>query len=315
LRSGSPASRAAINESKIKSTSKKMLLTLNSTPVDQYRGRLAPSPTGWLHLGHARTFWTAYQRCRAFSGTLVLRNEDLDRSRCRPEFVVGMIEDLHWFGLEWQEGPDCGGPFAPYSQSERFELYRAAFRKLRDQGCVYPCTCSRQDVLRALAAPHAGEDEPIYPGTCRPGAKAGASGSPRAGAPVNWRFRVPDGQVISFHDGHFGKQEFTAGADFGDFVVWRHDDSPSYQLAVVVDDSAMQISEVVRGGDLLRSTSRQILLYQALELKSPAFFHCELMTDAAGVRLAKRHDALSLKQLRTNNPDPAFWRQGWNQTE
>src|ERR1043166_1275443 len=133
-----------------------------------YRGRLAPSPTGLLHLGHARTFWTAQQRAEAAKGSLVLRNEDLDRGRCRPEFVSAMFEDLGWFGLRWQEGPDCGGAFAPYSQSERTALYREAFEKLRAGGFIYPCTCSRQDVLRALSAPHAGEEEPIYPGTCRP---------------------------------------------------------------------------------------------------------------------------------------------------
>src|SRR5438132_1419761 len=115
-----------------------------------YRGRLAPSPTGFLHLGHARTFWTAQQRARAHNGTLILRNEDLDLSRCRPDFVSAMFEDLRWFGLEWQEGPDCGGPFGPYSQSERFHYYRAAFEKLLSAGFIYPCTCSRQDVLRAL---------------------------------------------------------------------------------------------------------------------------------------------------------------------
>jgi len=133
-----------------------------------YRGRLAPSPTGYLHLGHARTFCIAQQRARSHGGILVLRNEDLDRARCRAEFVEAMLEDLSWFGLKWEEGPDVGGPFAPYSQSERRLYYQAGFDKLRTGGFVYPCRCSRQDVLRALQAPHAGEDEPIYPGTCRP---------------------------------------------------------------------------------------------------------------------------------------------------
>src|SRR5436190_21009326 len=121
---------------------------------EPYRGRLAPSPTGFLHLGHARTFWTAQERARSRGGALVLRNEDLDRSRCKPEFVSAMFEDLRWFGFEWQEGPDCGGPYAPYSQSERRQFYVAAFEKLLSTGHVYPCVCSRQDVLRALQAPH-----------------------------------------------------------------------------------------------------------------------------------------------------------------
>src|ERR1051325_933384 len=142
-----------------------------------YRGRLAPSPTGFLHLGHARTFWVAQQRAQERGGVLVLRNEDLDRDRCRPEFVSAMIEDLRWFGFRWQEGPDCGGPFGPYSQHERCRFYEAAFQVLRDKGFIYPCKCSRRDVQRALQAPHPGDEEPIYPGTCRPSQDSGRAGS------------------------------------------------------------------------------------------------------------------------------------------
>jgi glutamyl/glutaminyl-tRNA synthetase len=286
-------------------------------PTLPYRGRLAPSPTGLLHLGHARTFWMAQERALQNSGLLVLRNEDLDRPRCRAEFVAAMFEDLRWFGFDWQEGPDCGGPFGPYSQSQRHEAYRNAFEKLKMRGFLYPCTCSRQDVLRALQAPHAGEDEPIYPGTCRPRHGNDPAIDPHAGSaaghstPPNWRFRVPDDEIISFTDGFYGKQCFTAGKDFGDFVVWRNDDSPAYQLAVVVDDAAMQITEVVRGEDLLKSTARQLLLYRALGLTPPAFFHCPLVTDASGARLAKRHDALSLRTLRDAGKQPEDLRQGW----
>ena len=284
-----------------------------------YRGRLAPSPTGLLHLGHARTFWLAQQRAQARAGTLVLRNEDLDRARCKPEFVSAMFEDLRWFGFQWQEGPDMGGPFAPYSQSERRQGYGEAFGKLRAAAVVYPCACSRQDVLRALRAPHAGEDEPIYPGTCRPvegsrlqvdGCQLG-EGKRQPATRVNWRFRVPDGETISFVDGHYGPQQFVAGRDFGDFIVWRHDNIPAYQLAVVADDAAMQITEVVRGEDLLKSTARQLLLYRALGLKEPQFCHCPLVTDAAGVRLAKRHDALSLRALRAKGMMPEQLRKDW----
>src|SRR3954470_11430301 len=259
-----------------------------------YRGRIAPSPTGYLHLGHARTFWTAHLRAQSASGILVLRNDDLDLSRVRPEFVQAFFEDLKWFGFKWQEGPDTGGPYAPYNQSERIDFYRAAFEKLKTTGQIFPCTCSRQDVMRSLQAPHLAEEEPIYPGACR-GKKL--SDIP-AGTKINWRFRTPDDQAITFLDGHFGPQSFTAEKDFGDFVVWRHDDLPSYQLACVVDDAAMRITEVVRGADLLISTARQILLYGALNLASPAFFHCPLMTDEKGARLAKRHDSLSLRTLR-----------------
>jgi glutamyl-tRNA synthetase len=274
-----------------------------------YRGRLAPSPTGFLHLGHARTFWIAQQRVHAHRGTLVLRNEDLDRSRSKSEFVTAMLEDLLWFGFQWQEGPDCGGPYAPYSQSQRLDLYRLAFEKLRAGGFVYPCVCSRRDVLRALQAPHAGEDEPIYPGTCRPG--RGKNAQKDKSARVNWRFQVPDGQPISFIDSHSGPHEYVAGRDFGDFVVWRHDDLPSYQLAVVVDDPAMAITEVVRGEDLLKSTARQLLLYRALGLTPPTFYHCPLVTDESGVRLAKRHAPLSLRNLRAKGLTPQMIREAW----
>jgi len=274
-----------------------------------YRGRLAPSPTGYLHLGHARTFWTAQQRAVAAGGTLVLRNEDLDARRFRLEFVDAMLEDLRWFGFRWQEGPDCGGPNGPYAQSERGQFYRAALEKLREGGRVYPCRCSRQDVRRALQAPHAGEEEPVYPGTCRPAPGTRFPGGATKG--VNWRFRVPDGERIAFVDGFFGSQQFEAGRDFGDFVVWRHDDVPSYQMSVVVDDAAMRISEVVRGADLLVSTARQLLLYRALEWTPPAFYHCPLVTDESGVRLAKRHDALSLRRLRAQGRTPEELRQGW----
>lgn len=274
---------------------------LDSAP---YRGRLAPSPTGFLHLGHARTFWIAQSRAREARGTLILRNEDLDRGRARPEFVQAFLEDLAWFGLEWQEGPDVGGPCGPYHQSERLAIYREAFARLKARGLVYPCACSRQDVLRALQAPHAGEEEPVYPGTCRD------LTVPPQGK-INWRFRLPPSGNVVFEDGGFGRQSFRAGTDFGDFIVWRHDDLPAYQLACVVDDAAMGITEVVRGADLLASTARQLLLYRALGLHPPAFHHCPLMTDERGIRLAKRHDALSLRELRRQGARPAALREGW----
>jgi glutamyl-tRNA synthetase len=265
-----------------------------------YRGRLAPSPTGYLHLGHARTFWIAQERAKASGGGLVLRNEDIDATRFKLEFVQAMIEDLKWFGFDWQEGPDCGGPFAPYNQSERFHLYRPALDKLREGGFIYPCTCSRKDIQTAARAPHAEDDkEPIYPGTCRHNRE-----SEIGNRKFSWRFRVPDGEAISFTDGHFGPQNFVAGKDFGDFMVWRNDDVPAYQLACVADDAAMQITEVVRGADLLVSTARQLLLYRALRLEPPSFYHCPLMTDDTGVRLAKRHDALSLRKLRASGASP-----------
>jgi glutamyl/glutaminyl-tRNA synthetase len=272
-----------------------------------YRGRIAPSPTGYLHIGHAKTFCAAQARAQAAAGVLVLRNEDLDRARCQPEFVSAMIEDLRWFGFDWQEGPDIGGTFAPYNQSERYPIYREALEKLERGGFIYPCVCSRKDLQNAARAPHAGDDnEPIYPGTCREVKK-----SEVANRKFCWRFRVPDSEAVTFNDGHLGPQRFVAGRDFGDFVVWRPDDVPAYQLACVVDDAAMGITEVVRGADLLVSTARQLLVYRALRLITPEFYHCALVTDQAGVRLAKRNDALSLRRLRAEGHSPAELRGKW----
>lgn len=262
-----------------------------------YRGRLAPSPTGLLHLGHARTFWVAAERARAAGGRLLFRNDDLDATRCRPEFVAAMIEDLQWLGLTWDE--------PMISQSARISFYRAALRKLHSGGFIYPCNRSRRDVLAAASAPHEADesDEPLFPPEFRP--------PPDAPLPMltgrettNWRFRVPDGETLIFHDGKFGEQCAIAGRDFGDFLVWRKDDLPSYQLACVVDDEAMGITEAVRGADLMRSTFRQLLLYRALGLTPPAFYHCPLITDENGQRLAKRHDALSIRALREQGMTP-----------
>lgn len=267
--------------------------------ADSYRGRIAPSPTGVLHLGHARTFWIAAERARGRGGKLILRNEDLDTARCRAEFVDAMFEDLRWLGIEWQEGPDCRGPYAPYSQSERRVHYLAAWQRLRERGLIYPCNCSRKEVLQAVSAPNEDDDEPVYPRTCRPTSEGQASAALySAPAGANWRFRVPDGEEICFTDLHLGPQRFIAGRDFGDFIVWRRDDVPAYQLAVVVDDAEMQINEVVRGADLLKSTARQILLFRALGFTPPQYYHCDLVRDENGVRLAKRHDALSIRKLR-----------------
>jgi glutamyl-tRNA synthetase len=286
--------------------------------VGGYRGRIAPSPTGHLHLGHARTFWTAYERARSARGVLVLRDEDLDPARSRPAFAEAMLEDLKWLGIEWQEGPDVGGPFAPYEQSRRRHLYLAAWACLVAGGHVYPCSCSRRDLARAASAPHEGpqaqaDDEPRYPGTCRPlpGSQPARAAEPRG---LNWRFRVPDGEEIVFDDAGQGRQSYTAGRDFGDFVVWRRDDVPAYQLAVVVDDQHMRVTEVVRGADLLKSTARQLLLQRALGFATPDYYHCDLVTDEAGARLAKRHDSLSLRALRAAGLTPAQVRERFGES-
>lgn len=267
-----------------------------------YRGRLAPTPTGHLHLGHARTFWVAQQRAMDAGGTLILRDEDLDRDRCRPEYAAAMLEDLRWFGLRWQEGPDCGGPFNPYRQSERLPHYLQTWQALARLGVIYPSPHSRKDVQQSISAPHEEEGEQLFPVEFRPPLGTG-QGSTEPGA-VNWRFRVPDGLEIIFQDGQCGEVRRTAGRDFGDFLVWRKDGFPSYELAVIADDHAMQITEVVRGEDLLTSTARQLLLYEALGWNPPLFWHCPLVRDAAGVRLAKRTQALSLRALREQGKSP-----------
>ena len=291
-------------------------MSLKKTPQKQafchgrpYRGRLAPTPTGYLHLGHARTFWVAAERARSARGTLVMRNEDLDHSRCRREFADAMFKDLRWFGLAWEEGPDVGGPFGPYDQSARISHYFRMWRKLRDAGAVYPSPHSRKDVDRALAAPHEGDVEAIFPVALRPGIKVGRNSEDPGG--VNWRFRVPDGQKVEFIDGNYSRICRTAGVDFGDFIVWRKDGFPSYELAAVADDHAMSISEVVRGADLLTSTARQILLYRCIHWDVPDFFHCPLLRDNDGVRLAKRADALSLRRLRQSGFTPSHLRSTW----
>ena len=267
-----------------------------------YRGRIAPSPTGFLHLGHALTFRTAQERARAANGCLLLRIEDLDRARCKPEFVEAVYEDLRWFGLDWDEGPDCGGEFAPYLQSLRRSHYLDVWEKLRAKGLIYPCRCSRRDIQQSVAAPHPEDEEPVYPATCRPSEPLVPVQTEPGG--ITWRFRVPGGLAMSFEDGRMGAQKAVSGVSFGDFIVWRKDDVPAYQLAVVADDAAMKITEVVRGEDLLVSTFRQLLLYDALGLQPPSFYHCPLIRDAHGVRLAKRHAALSLRELRKQGQIP-----------
>ena len=271
--------------------------SFSSSHSASYRGRLAPSPTGLLHIGHARTFWIAARRALENRGTLILRNEDLDPQRSRAEFARAMMEDLRWLGIRWSEGPDCGGPYGAYSQSERRAHYLEAWRRLRVGGFLYPCICSRKDLAQSASAPNDADDEPVYPGTCRERKDVAGFMEP---AGVNWRFRVPNGEAIEFADLNLGRQRYVAGNnfDFGDFLVWRRDDVPAYQLAAVVDDAAMQITEVVRGADLLKSTARQLLLMRALGYAAPDYFHCELVRDADGVRLAKRHDALSIRHLR-----------------
>jgi glutamyl-queuosine tRNA(Asp) synthetase len=261
-----------------------------------YIGRLAPSPTGLLHLGHAATFYAAYQRAQAANGTLLVRIEDLDTQRSKPHFTEAIFEDLAWLGISWQ-------PPALY-QSQRLSIYREALDQLLITGHTYPCDCSRKDLAAMMHAPHEDtDDEPVYPGICRPALDKQKRETPFQ-PNINYRFRVLDGETITFVDKNLGPQSFAAGKDFGDLLVWRKDGLPSYQLACVVDDADTQITEVVRGRDLLKSTARQLLLQRALNLPTPTYFHTQLLTDEHGIRLAKRHDALAIRTLRQQGLSP-----------
>lgn len=289
-----------------------------------YRGRLAPTPSGVMHLGHAQTFYIAWKRAQERDGQLILRIEDLDKIRCRSEYLERMIEDLQWFGLDWQEGPylkqcndvtndslaESSSSCGPYEQSKRMDFYLSAWLALYSGGFIYPSPHSRKEISQlSISAPHEEGNvsmEPIFPVSCR---------TPDSQIPkdlvhpgnCNWRFRVPDGQAISFVDLRCGQQSFIAGKDFGDFLVWRADGFPSYELAVVVDDHHMGITEVVRGEDLLLSTSRQLLLYEALgwATQLPSFYHCPLVRDENGLRMAKRASPVAtISKLRSDGWTP-----------
>ncbi len=267
------------------------------------RGRFAPSPTGPLHLGNARTALVSWLAARAARGAYVMRVEDLDGPRVRPGLEARILDELRWLGLDWDEGPDVGGPSAPYRQSERAAAYGAALARLRARDLVYPCFCSRAEIAAAAQAPHGPSDEgPRYPGTCAGLDPAEAERRSSARRPA-WRFRAGPGKV-RFDDGVHGAQELDVAAQVGDFVVARADGVPAYQLAVVVDDAAMGVTDVVRGDDLLPSTGRQLLLYAALGLGPPQFAHVPLVVGEDGERLAKRHGALSLGELRERGADP-----------
>lgn len=266
------------------------------------RGRFAPTPSGPMHIGNAFTALLAWLQMRQASGTFVLRIEDIDRPRSRPEYAQLIVEDLTWMGLDWDEGPDTDGPYGPYLQSLRLELYEQAARRLQRSGRLYPCYCSRAELAAIASAPHGLASEgAVYPGLC----KALSEEERRRKAqlkPPSLRVAVPE-RSYSFEDGMAGAQQVPPGA-LGDFVVKRADGQFSYQLAVVVDDAAMGITDVLRGADLLDSTLRQLVLYEALEAAPPSFCHVPLLCAPEGGRLSKRDRSLSLAALRAAGVPP-----------
>ena len=271
---------------------------MNESPPE-LRGRLAPSPTGALHLGNARSFLLAWLSMRSRGGSIVMRMEDLDHPKVKPAAAEEALEDLRWLGLDWDEGPDCGGPYMPYTQSMRIDHYRNALNLLEQKGLVYPCICSRSDVEAAQSAPHAGEEGLRYPGTCRERNHTFSEARKllsKDRIPA-WRYRVED-QHVQFVDGFCGPQDQHVHTEIGDFVIARHEDGAGYMLAVVVDDAAMGITDVLRGDDLLSTTHRQILLYRALGLEPPNFVHVPLVVSSDGRRLAKRHGDTRISALR-----------------
>lgn len=256
--------------------------------------RLAPSPTGVLHLGNARSFLLAWLDARARGARLLLRIEDLDGPRVRAGAEAAALEDLRWLGLDWDG--------EPVRQSERAPLYAAALRRLAEAGRAYPCVCSRRDVELAASAPHAGEEGPRYPGTCRGRWRDAAEAERASGRRASWRFLTPDpgapDGLVRFEDRFRGSERCDTGAELGDFVIHKRDGEAAYQLAVVVDDAAQGVTDVVRGDDLLPSASRQLLLYRALGLAPPRFAHLPLVIGEDGRRLAKRHGDTTLRRFR-----------------
>ncbi len=280
----------------------------------QLRGRFAPSPSGQMHLGNAWTALWAWLQIRQAGGTMVLRIEDLDPERSRAQFRDMIMADLRWLGLDWDEGPDCGGPYGPYEQSRRRGLYDQALAKLKSRGLVYPCFCTRADIRAVCQAPHEGENREMeYPGTCRYLTVEERAFRLAQGQRASLRCQAPERPVV-FVDSHYGLKSCDPPQDLDDFIVQRSDGVHAYQLAVVVDDALMGITHVLRGADLITSTYRQIVLYNAIGWPVPQFAHVPLLNGPDGYRLSKRHGDVTLQSLRAKGVHPenivgvlAYW--------
>ncbi|RMH02502.1 MAG: tRNA glutamyl-Q(34) synthetase GluQRS [Planctomycetota bacterium] len=271
------------------------------------RGRLAPSPTGVLHLGNARSFLLAWLDARARGGRVLLRIEDLDGPRVKPGAAEAAIADLEWLGLDWDEGP--------VFQKPRLGRYAEVLADLAARGLAYPCTCSRRDVLRAASAPHPGEEGPIYPGTCRGRWRSAEEARAATGREPSWRFAVPAGRTVTIRDRVAGERRWRVAEELGDFVIARSNGEPAYQLAVVVDDRDQGVTDVVRGDDLLPSAARQTLLWEALGARPPAWAHLPLVVGPDGRRLAKRHGDTTLARFRADGVAPeelCGWLAAWS---
>jgi glutamyl/glutaminyl-tRNA synthetase len=258
-----------------------------------YIGRYAPTPSGWLHKGHASTFGWAKKRADQVGGKIYLRIEDIDPARCRENYVDGILEDMTWLGLKWDNDPRSVKGWI--RQSEQKQLYLDVLSKLHTAGWIYPCQLSRKEIRGHPETKTSPSGEILFPKVLRGGVNMERSSE--LNLYQNWRFAVPETDVV-FRDLRLGEKRYLPGRDFSDFLVWGKNGFPSYELAVVVDDHLSAISEVVRGEDLLVSTARQLLIYAALEWNPPAFFHCPLVCDEQGKRLGKRFDSLSIRELR-----------------
>lgn len=260
------------------------------------KGRFAPSPSGRMHLGNLYAAFMSWLSVRRQGGRWILRIEDLDPQRSKPEYARLIEDDLHWLGLEWDEGGIAGG----CCQSLRGDLYAEALERLESLGLVYACRCTRADIM-ATQAPHQSDGRIIYAGTCRPQA---CPPYPRPDGPGARRLYVPPGETVDFTDRNFGPQHVDLAAECGDFIVRRADGAWAYQLAVVVDDALMGVTEVVRGADLLLSAAQQIYLYRLLGYEPPEWAHLPLITNEEGQRLSKRDASLSMEAIRASGATP-----------